>query len=241
MLSYMDSHCDCESYVQRHASYIYVKNKEHKTEFLNLNATKIDLSQTIAIVIREFEVFENDISDTVQSILNILPNVKIYIICDHIPYPPIQIIDKYQKNIEIIVLKPSINKPRSFHEPFNLIDKDHILIFPDAVRLQNVTQIYKMLEYHYHNPHNIIAYPIKNEKFDCFSLNISLRHWTMKYGKKSGTYCNAVQGKHIMLLTKSVLMQFGFPFSKPFTTSIYIQATLRKIEVTIIAKYSKHI
>lgn len=216
-------------------SYIYEKNEEHKVEISNINKSIDHLTQSIAIIIREFEYFENDIIDTIHSIRNILPNVKIFIISDSLPYPPI-FVDEYQGNVKMVSLKSSLNKPFQLQQPLNMIENDHIFIFPDSVRLENVSQISKMLEKHYHYPHNIIAAPVVGEELHCFSLNVSLRFWTMKYQKKvEKSICNAVQGSHVILIAKTLLMQFGFPFSKPFSTSIYVQATLKKIQTRIVA------
>lgn len=231
MLMYMDSQCTCTTYEENHMKYIYAKSEEHKIEKYNLNSSVDHLNDNIVIVIREFEYFENDIVNTITSILRILPRVKIFIISDNLPYPPI-LVDEYQKNVKIISLKSFINQPFELQHPLHVIEMDHIFIFPDSVILENVTQISQMLEVHYHNPTKIIAASIKDEESHCLSLNVSLRYWTMKYQKKVDSYtCNALQGTHILLVTKSLLMHLGFPFSKPFSTSLYIQATLRRVEV----------
>lgn len=231
MISYMDSPCVSSTYERKFASYIHSKSEEHKIEALNLSSSIEHLTETTAVVIREFEFFENDVENTIKSITDILPSINIYIVCDSIPYPPLNI-NKFNTNVKVISLKPSINEPFGLHQPLNIINEDHIFIFPDSVRLHNLTQISKMLEYHYLNPQNIIAAPIEDEESVCLYLNISLRYWTIKYQKKDKTYlCNAMQGMHIILVAKNVLLQFGFPFGRPFSTAFYIQATLKKIKV----------
>lgn len=45
------------------------------------------------------EEFENDIPDTVDSILKSLPGVKILIVSKKLPYPPVDI---YHDNVKVI-------------------------------------------------------------------------------------------------------------------------------------------
>lgn len=230
MLTHMDSDCACTVYEKR-MSYIHTKSDLHKDDVLHSNNSINHVTQTSAIIIREFENFENEISSTINSIIKNIPSIKIFIISDTLPYPPL-LVDVYNENVKIISLKSSVNKPFELQQPFNIIEKDHLFIFPDSVKLENISQISKMLKYHYENPNNIIAAPVEDEELLCLSLNVSLRYWTMKYREKVGSdICNVLQGTQVILVPKNLLMQLGFPFANPFTTSLYIQATLQKIEV----------
>ena len=232
MLTHMDSDCACAVYEKR-MSYIHTKNDVHKDNIIDTNNSLNHITQISAIIIREFENFENEVTSTINSIIESVPNIKIFIIADTLPYPPL-LVDAFNENVKIVTLKPSVNKPFELQQPFNIIEKDHLFIVPDSIKLENISQISKMLKYHYDNPNNIIAAPVEGEELHCLSLNVSLRYWTIKYREKVGSnICNVLQGSHVILVPKNVLMQFGFPLAKPFSTSLYIQATLQKIEVNI--------
>lgn len=236
MLTHMDSDCACTVYEKR-MSYIHTTNDIHKDNALHSNNSINLITQTSAIILREFENFENEVTSTINSIIRNIPSIKIFIISDTLPYPPL-LVDVYNENVQIITLKSSVNKPFELQQPFNIIEKDHLFIFPDSVKLENVSQISKMLKHHYQNPNSIIAAPVEDEELLCLSLNVSLRYWTMKYREKVGSdICNVLQGTHVILVPKNLLMQFGFPFATPFTTSLYIQATLQKIKVNLFFSF----
>ncbi|KAL3288859.1 hypothetical protein HHI36_003306 [Cryptolaemus montrouzieri] len=76
----IDSHT---SIVQHHSSKIKSLN--------SYEATDKYISKLVTVIIREFETHENDVSATIDSILKISPNIKIFILYDKIPYPPLNI------------------------------------------------------------------------------------------------------------------------------------------------------
>ncbi|KFM75354.1 Fukutin-related protein, partial [Stegodyphus mimosarum] len=230
----LDKNCNCSNFHETYTSYIRAGNQKHRLEISSINDSDVQLSSKALILVREFEYFENDLPDTVKSIRNILPTVKILIIADKIPYPPLQLPIENDENIHIISLKQYVGRSFEYTQPFNLIDKEHIFIVPDSLRMENLSQMIAMMEAHNKNPKTIIAAPIDGENLSCLSLNVSLRHWTIKYGiNTADRYCNVLEGMHVVLLTKSLLLQFGYPFSRPFTTSLYIQASQQKIKTQV--------
>lgn len=233
MWSYMDQQCDCSNIHRKHTSYIRTINDKHREE-RSSNDTEYQLSNKIAILFRDFEFFENDLPDTVKSILITMPSVKVFVIADKKPYPSIEFSKEHKNSIQLINLKPSLNAHSSFQNPFNALDKEHIFVFPDSVQLDNISQLSAMLELHYKEPNKIIAAPIEDSVSNCLALNISLRYWTMKYGKESNSQnCNALDGDHVLLVTRALLLHLNFPFARPFSTSLFIQASLLKIKVNL--------
>ncbi|XP_015917343.1 ribitol 5-phosphate transferase FKRP [Parasteatoda tepidariorum] len=237
MWSYLD--CDCSKPDKIYTSYIRDVHKEHGFEKNNINYTELQLASEIIIVIRDFELFENDLPNTTKSISTILPAVKILLITDKIIYPPLKFDDHVKDNVQIINLKSSLSKPQHISLPMNYIDKNHVFIFPDAVHLDSQSQLSQMLELHSKYPNKIIAAPIEDSLSECLSLNISLRYWTLKYSRNSKkSDCGALEGQHVFLVTKSLLVQLGFPFSRPFSTSLFIQAALFKIEIKLVKDFA---
>ncbi|XP_054723639.1 ribitol 5-phosphate transferase FKRP-like [Uloborus diversus] len=237
MWNQLDSTCDCSN-EQKHVSYIRAISEKHAEESNSVNDTDEHLYSKIVFVIREFEYFDNDITETIKSIHDVIPGAKILIISDKIPYPPLTF-QGNSKNVHIVNLKGSILTPIGLQQPLNSIDKEHIFIFPDSVRLHNISQVRKMLQLHYKKPKNIIAGRIEGETSICLNLNISLRYWTIKYRHRSERVeCNALEGDHVLLVTKSLLLQLGYPFARPLQVSLFIQSTLLRIKTEVIQELS---
>ncbi|GBN52108.1 hypothetical protein AVEN_119771-1 [Araneus ventricosus] len=152
MWSYIDFQCDCSNIQWKHSSYISSTLEKHKEETSVQNDTESQLASKVAIVIRDFECFENDIPATVNSVLSVLPSAKIFIITDKNPYPPLEFSEIPKQNVRLINLKPSLTKPLDSPDLFSVIDREHIIVFPDSVRLSEITQITGLLEEHYRYP-----------------------------------------------------------------------------------------
>ncbi|KAG8177706.1 hypothetical protein JTE90_008331 [Oedothorax gibbosus] len=233
MWSYMDQQCDCLTVHRKHTSYIRTISEKHRGE-RTANDSLHQLSDQIAIILRDFEFFENDLPETVKSILTQIPSAKVFVIADKKPYPSIDFYDEHKNKVQLITLKSSLNAHSNFKNPFDVLDREHLFVFPDSTRLDDVSQLSQMLEYHYKDPNKIIAAPIVDSVLNCMALNISLRYWTMKYGKEADSQnCNAVEGEHVLLMTKALLLHLNFPFARPFSTSLFIQASLLKIKTSI--------
>lgn len=95
------------------------------------------LSKLITIVIRQFETFENDVTATVESIVNLFPLISVIIICNELPYPPIDINfsnDTY-KNVKLVNLQLDFNKSWEDRNPLRYVKTKFVLFLPDATRI----------------------------------------------------------------------------------------------------------
>lgn len=97
------------------------------------------LGHLVTIVIRQFEHFENDVAFMVESVLNSFPGIPILIVCDELPYPPLELdfANESMKNVKLISLKPEFNKSSEERNPLFYIRTKFVLFLPDATRLSN--------------------------------------------------------------------------------------------------------
>lgn len=95
------------------------------------------LARLITIVIRQFQSFENDIAATVESVLNSFPTMPILIVCNELPYPPLELnfANESLKNVKLINLEPEINKTFEERNPLYYIRTKFVVFLPDATRI----------------------------------------------------------------------------------------------------------
>ena len=95
------------------------------------------LARLVTIIIRQFETFENDVSSTVDSILNSFPAIPILIVCNELPYPPLEIdfANESLRNVKLINLQPDFNKSFEERNPLFYVRTKFVLFLPDATRL----------------------------------------------------------------------------------------------------------
>lgn len=95
------------------------------------------LARLVTIVIRQFESFENDVASVVESVLNSFPAIPILVICDELPYPPLELDfgNQSMKNVRLISLRPEFNKSFEERNPLYYIRTKFVMFLPDATRL----------------------------------------------------------------------------------------------------------
>lgn len=97
------------------------------------------LAKLITIVIRQFETHENDVTSTVESFINAFPLITIIIVCDELPYPPLDINtsnDTY-KNVKLLNIKMDFNKSLDQRNPLSYIKTKYILFIPDSTKISS--------------------------------------------------------------------------------------------------------
>lgn len=95
------------------------------------------LSRLVTIIIRQFESFENDVVSTVESVLNSFPTIPILIICNELPYPPLELHFENEtlQNVKLITLQTDFNKTYEERNPMFYIRTKFVLFLPDASRI----------------------------------------------------------------------------------------------------------
>lgn len=114
-----------------------------------IQSTNKHIKKTITIIFRDFYHFENDLQHSIDSILNLIPNIQIIIIYDDEPYPPLNFISNYtaaHNNIKFISLNFDIRKTAKALSPIYHVRTKYILFVPDSFRFGGRAIIQKMLK-----------------------------------------------------------------------------------------------
>ncbi|XP_075215688.1 ribitol 5-phosphate transferase FKRP isoform X2 [Lycorma delicatula] len=192
----------------------------------------------VTIIIRSFEEFDNDIPDTLKSIVSIYSNVKILVVCDKPLYPPlnINISSPMFQNVKIINLNPSLNSEFEERIPLLHIKGKYVLFVPDSIRFSTKQVFSILLEAFHKQSQSILAIPIKSSKpVKCLKLQIETREWFIKFSNaESADDCDFVRGRHALFMKSDILHKLSDSLMLPFPDAFYIQAASKGINVQLI-------
>lgn len=95
------------------------------------------LSRLVTIVIRRFETFENDVAALVESVINSFPDISIIVVCDVLPYPPLELhfANESLRNVRLVNLQASFNSTFDERNPLTYVKTDYVLFLSDSTRL----------------------------------------------------------------------------------------------------------
>ncbi|KAG8042346.1 hypothetical protein G9C98_004980 [Cotesia typhae] len=155
------------------------------------------LARLITIVIRQFETFENDVAATVDSVLNSFPAMPILIVCNELPYPPLELnfANDSLNNVKLINLQPDFNRSFEDRNPLYFIQTKFVLFLPDATRISS-KQVLQEAVLHATET-GAIALPIGKNSLNCLELHVKIKEWNLRVTKTTGTTCDAITGKSL--------------------------------------------
>lgn len=122
-------------------------NGKNKQKDRTHNTNK-HIKKTITIIFRDFYHFENDLHHSIDSILNLIPNIQIMVIYEDEPYPPLSFVTNYtatHSNVKFINLNFDIRKTSKALSPLLQIRTKYVLFVPDSFRFGGRAIIQKML------------------------------------------------------------------------------------------------
>lgn len=168
-----------------------------------IQTTNRHIKKTITIVFRDFYHFENDLQHSIDSILNLIPNVQIVVVYDTEPYPPMSFVANYtaiHPNVKFVNMQFDVKKTARALSPTFQWKTKYALFVPDSVRLGGRTILQKMLKEiergvtSSENSESILrkivvipfASNVKTMGF-CGRIKMDLVNWTMEYAVKNGT------------------------------------------------------
>ncbi|XP_077989461.1 ribitol 5-phosphate transferase FKRP-like [Glandiceps talaboti] len=197
------------------------------------------------VILREFEDYDNGISETIKSVFNIFPTLPVVVIADKKPYPPLDVPRNVDNEVKVITLTAPLDKSHAESKPENYIHTEFLLFLPDGIRLHTSkileSMITKLKSYRQsHGTTNVRAIALKvdtveeNDQAECLSLSVDLRGWNMTYSKSEKNICDAVTGVHAILMHKHDFMCLSHPYARPLPDSLYIQTSLRKWKVMLM-------
>lgn len=191
------------------------------------------LSKLVTVVFRQFEDFENDIAESVQSFVSAYPNIPVLVLCERRQYPPFQFsaTNVTLRNVRLISLELKLDSAPSSLDPFSYVSTEYVLFVPDSTRVsRRVFQQMAVAATTFTS--QAIAVGIGNARIICQQLKWAYANWTLQYSKDSSKkLCDAVQGQHALLIKTSTLQTLPKPFIFPFPESLYLQTAIRKIKV----------
>uniref|UniRef100_T1JEU2 Phosphatidylinositol 3-kinase catalytic subunit type 3 n=1 Tax=Strigamia maritima TaxID=126957 RepID=T1JEU2_STRMM len=223
----LDKHINLDDIVEaessRHDNRIIFN--EHLYKGFPKSSSRID--ELITVVIREFEDFANDLPTTVEHLSNALPDVKILIISDKRPYPPI-FLPKSQ-HVKLIILNGHPERTYRAVRAEYYIVTPYILFVPDSVRVSSANDVKNIIKWNEKSRNGITAVRIRTEPFNCVHSTVGIREWTLSisesdYGRKP---CNMILGRHVLLVPTLMLLNLSKPFPRPFPYGFYIQTAIR--------------
>lgn len=123
--------------------FINIANKQTR-----IHSTNKHIKKAITIIFRDFYHFENDLHHSIDSILNLVPNIQILVIYEDEPYPPLSFVCNYtatHSNVKFINLNFDIRKTSKALSPLSQIRTKYVLFVPDSFRFGGRAIIQKML------------------------------------------------------------------------------------------------
>ncbi|CAD6228166.1 GSCOCG00006385001-RA-CDS [Cotesia congregata] len=195
------------------------------------------LARLITIVIHQFETFENDVAATVDSVLNSFPAMPILIVCNELPYPPLELnfANDSLNNVKLINLQPDFNRSFEDRNPLYFIQTKFVLFLPDATRISS-KQVLQEAVLHATET-GAIALPIGKNSLNCLELHVKIKEWNLRVTKTTGTTCDAITGKHATLIDTHALKKLSDPFMLPFMDALYLQTTVANIKINIMKNH----
>lgn len=190
----------------------------------------------VTVIIRTFEHFENDVPDTVKSIVSAYNNITILIVSDNPLYPPI-IVNSSQpsyRNVNFVHLKPTLINTFKDRNPLLQINGKYIFFIPDSTRFNSKRLIEKLVNTSGKNPHSILAVSYKNviKSIKCLKIHLDVREWYIKFDElQKRTDCDLIKGKHAIFLKTQQLLNLSDPLMLPFPDAFYIQAASKGVKV----------
>lgn len=200
------------------------------------------ISKLITVILRNFDLQENDVRLTVESLLNVMPNVHVLILSDGVPYPPLDLHwNTSCKNVKLINL--SLNLNISFKESYPLfnIKTKYVLFIPDSVRFSNRQSITSLINESLRHRDVIVTSPVANIKnVQCVAVDLNVKEWTLKYRVVKNDTCNSIVGRQVILVETQMLRRLPNAFMMPFPEALYIQTASLGVKVCCEFYWNKH-
>lgn len=205
------------------------------------------ISKSVTVILRNFELHENDVTLTVESVLNVFPNIQILILCDGIPYPPLDLMfsNFTSKNVKIVNLSPKLNVPFNDRYPLFSLKTKYVLFISDSTRINSRQIVQAMLSQLTKQPNEIVAATYVHTKgVQCLNTDLNIKEWSVKYESVKNDTCDAITSKHAILIETQFLRKCADPFMLPFPEALYIQTTAQRLKVitsiTNISNFYSH-
>ncbi|XP_012554552.1 ribitol 5-phosphate transferase FKRP [Hydra vulgaris] len=196
--------------------FVFFYSNQKKTEYLDLT-----------IVIPEFEHFDHNVVETINSIIPFYPDLKILVISSTVPYPYFKL-PGY--NSQFVIRKKDPRKAGYLSDPFYYINTKYMLVIPDGSRID--IGLNELLEKFKQQSKKVFVLPISTVLSSCNLMEVDLKKWTLKYfEKKKVESCDSFNRQVALLFERSAISNFSDPFLLPFFESFFIQAKVNGLKL----------
>ncbi|XP_049877347.1 ribitol 5-phosphate transferase FKRP [Pectinophora gossypiella] len=194
------------------------------------------VSKLLTVVFRQFEEFDNDVADSVQSFVSAFPNMPVVVVSESTPYPPFPFSASNEtlRNVKVVSLELRLNASPRELKPLSYVSTEFVLFVPDATRaVRRTLQAAAAAITTY--PTHAIAIGVGSSRLICQQVKWKYEDWTLQYSKDvSGKLCDAVHGQHALLLRTALLHTLPDPFTLPFPEALYLQSVVKNVKVQIL-------
>ncbi|KAK7501630.1 hypothetical protein BaRGS_00007061 [Batillaria attramentaria] len=166
----------------------------HQTQGHNLQQdghSPETFANSVTVILRDFENFDNAIVDTIKELQSVLPGVKVLVIGDTQPYPPLHV-DKTW-NTDIVSLQVNLLHNYSSSRPDHLIKTKFVLLLPDGVRLKHWRNLQTAANHLGGKGRTkAVAVGVGQQPLQCLSLDVDLKRWQVTFTthNASSDYCD---------------------------------------------------
>ncbi|KAK7083110.1 Phosphatidylinositol 3-kinase catalytic subunit type 3 [Halocaridina rubra] len=186
--------------------------------------------EDLVIIIREFESFDNDVSETVESVLKACNReCKIAVVSDERVYPPLHL----PKEVQSHVLTPGLlYKPpdlKSF-----LTGTKYVLLLPDGARCSSATQLLDLIHVLETGDWQVVAVGVGGSPLTCHRYTLDIQAWTLSVAPApQSEACDAVSGRAALLMRTNSFLLLTHPLARPVSLSVGIQGAARSWKVHV--------
>lgn len=198
--------------------------------------TNKHIKKTLTIIFRDFYHYDNDLKQSIASIIKLIPSIKIYVITDEVPYPPLDIFNtdnilsynetlnmmSLKNQVKLFTLNYDVNKNLNNFVQYLKIKTKYILFMPDSVRLNGRTAVTKILNEIENYLSNkgvksrqtnvntfVIPFVSSYQKIinNCCKVNLNLTNWLIEYIVQNITqHCDMVSLADYFITIQSILL-----------------------------------
>ncbi|XP_076465213.1 ribitol 5-phosphate transferase FKRP-like [Babylonia areolata] len=194
--------------------------------------TPQSVANRITVILRDFEMFDNAIVDTIRELYSELNGTKVLIVGDSHLYPPLQLDVKW--NVDVVSLKPDLLHNYSSSRPDHLIKTKYVLVLPDGAKFKHWKHIQKAMNMLGGKGRTkAVVLGVGTNSLHCMSMGVDVKRWQMSLWKAnvSADQCDLLVGDQAVLLLTENFRSLAEPFARPFPTTFYIQAKVRDWKV----------
>ena len=196
------------------------------------------VADAVTVILRDFEAFDNAVLETIKELYVVLNGTKVLVVGDAHPYPPLELDEKW--NVKVVSLKPDLMHNYSSSRPDHLVLTKYVLVLPDAARFKHWKHLQTAITMlGGKGQTKAVAIGVGTEPLRCMSLDIDLKRWQMSVGAANGTsaHCDMMAGDQALLMLTDSFRSLADPFARPFASTFYIQAKLRRWRVRYLKRY----